>query len=158
MILLSPPFSEYTTTPPPPPPFPDDTDFRTFSTRDAGADVLVTTDTFGPNSTGIGDDNPPTNLATKDTLASSASIDERRDPSPSLFSDGRLGNSHSISGNVALLGLDSAFRTDDMAEASRSAGEGGILAAAAADDDLATTAPRRRRRAGGEEEEGFFCG
>jgi hypothetical protein len=150
MLLKPSPFSEYTP-PPPPPPFPA-TNFRTFSTRDAGADVLVTTDTFGPNSTGIGDDNPPTNFATKATLASSASIDERRDPSPSLFNDDRLGNSHSISGNVALLGLDNAFRTDDMAEASRSAGEEGILAEA--DDDLAT-APRRRRAG---EEEGFFCG
>ena len=44
------PFSEYT---PPPPPFPA-TFFRTFSTSESEAEVLVTTDTLGP-STRIGD-------------------------------------------------------------------------------------------------------
>ena len=41
---------------------------------------------------------PSTNLATKSRLASSASRDERSDPSPNLFKDDRLGNSHSMSG------------------------------------------------------------
>ena len=96
----------------------------------------MTTDTLGP-STRIGDGNPPTNLATKATLASSASIDDRRDPSPSLLSAARRGSGI----RDALLGLDIAHRTDAVADASRSAGEEGILA------DVA--APRRTGGEGG---------
>lgn len=78
----------------------------------------------------MGDEIPRTSLTTKAMLASSASSDERSDPSPSLFNDAKLGNSHSISGNDGTRGFDIAVRIDAIAALSRSVGDVGIFAAA----------------------------
>jgi hypothetical protein len=65
--------------------------------------VLVTIKIFGPIPGNIGEIDR-TNLEQKLMLASSTSLDDRKDPSPSLFSDDKGGNSHSINGNDGVRG------------------------------------------------------
>lgn len=104
-------------TPGTPPSFSDTTTappffFCTFFKNELEAEELTANTTFGPTN---GADIPDTNLLAKATLASSASKEERNDPSPSLFNAANAGNSHSINGLDFVLGLVSAALTEDMA-------------------------------------------
>lgn len=112
-----PSFSEYSVAPL--------TFFLTLLTRELEAEELTTKDTLGPKN---GLDIPPTSLLAKATLASSASNEDRSDPSPNLFNAASAGNSHSINGHEAFLGFFTAALTAAMAALSRSFVDDGILA------------------------------
>ena len=89
--------------------------FCTFSVNDREAEELTTRFTFGPN----GDPTLLHNLLANAILASSASVADRKLPSPSLFRAANAGNSHSTNGHFGSRGFCKADLMALMAAVSR---------------------------------------
>lgn len=92
--------------------------------NDRDADELMTRFTFGPN----GDPTLLHNLLAKAIFASSASVAERRLPSPNLFNAANAGNSHSTNVHCGLRGFCNADLTAAIAALSRFAVDVGAFA------------------------------
>ncbi len=89
--------------------------FCTFSVNDRDAEELTTRFTFGPN----GDPTLLHNLLANAILASSASVADRKLPSPSLLRAANAGNSHSTNGHFGSRGFCKADLMALMAAVSR---------------------------------------